>query len=254
MRFVSSYRALRIRRRYAVFVEHLRAEFLGNTRKLLQAATVEKFLGFLKVREIAGNAGTAQFYKAFPGGKPELLKALREEVLPARVGDATPVTSRTVAQLMQLVSDLKDHEEAALVDLREIALEDFEGYFGPESDEVGAIFGNLLAAAREGDREAVGQLRDYYSALTDEYVGVYTILLGAIGRRPIAGLGGVEGFAVLITALFDGLAIRARLGDGASERLSASILPIVAALTVPEDEEEPSDAARLYPTGEHAHA
>lgn len=238
---------------YAWPVEHLRAEFLQKTRKLLKAATVEDFLEFLKVRDIAGGPATTQFYKAFPGGKGELLRTLREEALPAKAGSSMPVTSRTVGQLMQLVNDLKDHEEAALGELREIALEDFDGYFGPEADEVGDIFANLLAAARVGDEEAVEQLRDYYEALTDAYAGVYVGLLGAIGRRPIDGLGGVEGFAVVITALFDGLAIRARLGESAEEQLSASILPIVAALTVAENDEEPSDAERLYGAGERAH-
>lgn len=227
-------------------MQHLRAEFLERTRKLLRGATVDDFLDFLTVRDIAGGPATAQFYKAFPKGRGELLETLRDEVLPAKAGAATPVTNRTVEQLMQLVSDLKDKRETALDDLRDIAVEDFEGYFGPESDEVGDIFANLLAAAGTDDKEATGQLHDYYSTLSDQYVGVYRILLDAIGRRPIAALGGIENFAMVITALFDGLAIRARLGDSAQEVLAASLLPIVAALTVRTEEEDPTDAERLY--------
>ena len=230
-------------------MQHLRAGFLKKTRELLREATVKDFLNFLTVREIAGGPATAQFYKAFPGGRSELLDTLREEALPAKAGLTTPLTNQSVERLMQLVSDLKDRKPGAVAALREVALDDFDGYFDPDSDEVGDTFANLLAAAGKKDTEAEEQLRDYYSNLTTEYVKVYGILLGAIGRTPIPALGGVENLAMVITAIFDGLAIRARMGEPGKDVLAASLLPIVAALTIPEEESEPSDTELLYGAG-----
>jgi hypothetical protein len=227
-------------------MKHLQKQFLDKAKGLLREASADEFLGFLTVRKIAGGSATAQFYKAFPGGRDELLKQLWDEALPAESGEGTQVTTETVLRLMQLVSDLKDRKPEALDELRDVALEDFDGYFGSSSDETSDVLCNVLTATARHDRNASGQLLAYYRVLTSEYVGVYSMLLDAIGREPIESLGGVENFAMVITALFDGLAVQARLGQPAEEVLAATLLPIVAALTVPKEGPSPVPAELLY--------
>jgi hypothetical protein len=227
-------------------MKQLQKPFLDRARRLLREANADDFLGFLTVREIAGGSATAQFYKAFPNGREELLKKLRDEDLPAESGTATQVTTETVLRLMQLVSDLKDRKPEALEELRDIALGDFDGYFGSSSNETSDVLCNVLTATARHDPEASKQLLAYYRALTSEYAGVYSMLLDAIGREPIESLGGVENFSMVITALFDGLAVQARMGQPAEEVLAAALLPIVSALTVPKDEPSPAPPELLY--------
>lgn len=231
-------------------MKHLRKQFVDNARQLLRKASADEFLGFLTVRKIAGGSATAQFYKAFPGGRKELLKQLWDEALPAERGEGTQVTTETVLRLMQLVSDLKDRKPEALDELRDVALGDFDGHFGSSSDETSDVLCNVLTATARRDGDASAQLFAYYRALTSEYVGVYSMLLEAIGREPIESLGGVENFAMVITALFDGLAVQARLGQPAEDVLAAALLPVVSALTVPKDEPSPPPAELLYGVAE----
>jgi hypothetical protein len=51
---------------------------------------------------------------------------------------------------------------------------------------------------------------------------------------------------MVLTALFDGLAIRGRLGDPAEEVLAAAVLPIVAALTVSKERDARTALELLY--------
>lgn len=231
-------------------MEHLQKQFIDRAKGLLEEAHADDFLSFLTVRKIAGGTATAQFYKAFPNGREELLKQLRDEAVPAEVGADTPVTTETLLRLMRLISDLKDRKPEALDELRDVALEDFDGYFGSSSNEVADVFCNVLTATARHDRVASKQLHRYYQALTREYVAVYSMLLDAIGREPIESLGGVENFAIVITALFDGLAVRARLGEPAEEVLAAALLPIVSALTVPKEEPTPTPAQLFFGAAE----
>jgi hypothetical protein len=226
----------------------LQEQFLDRARALLRDASAEDFLSFLTVREIAGGSATAQFYKAFPKGREQLLEQLWDEAAPAETGAATPVTTETVLRLGRMVSGLKDREPKALEELLAIALEDFDGYFGPGSDETSDIVCNLLIAAARRDPKAGEQILSYYQALMRDYVGVYGLLLDAVGREPIESLGGIENFAMVITALFDGLAVRARLGEPADEVLSAVLLPIIAVLTAPKGEAAPTPTELLYGT------
>lgn len=222
---------------------------MRRARDRVRKATFEDFLGFLTVREIAGGSATAQFYKAFPGGREELLKLLKDEAAPPEIGTSTPVSSETLLELMQLVSDLKDRKPEAIDGLRDIALKDFDGYFGPDENGAGQasdILCNLMAAAARQDPKAKKQLKSFYEELTKEYVAVYTPLLAAVDREPIADLNSIERFAIVITALFDGLAMRERMGDPAKEILGAVLLPIVSALTVSKESSTPSDAELLY--------
>jgi hypothetical protein len=222
---------------------------LETARQLVREATFEDFLEFLTVREIAGSSATAQFYKAFPRGKSQLLEVLKNEAAPPEIGSSTPVSSETLLELMQLVSDLKDRKPEAIDGLRDVALKDFDGYFGSGENgagDVNDILCNLMAAAAREDPEAKDQLKSFYAELTKEYVAVYTPLLAAVDREPIEELESIERFAIVITALFDGLAMRERMGDPAKEVLAAALLPIVSALTVEKDSASPSDAELLY--------
>ena len=152
-----------------------------------------------------------------------------------------------VLRLMQLVSDLKDRDPEALDELRSVAIDNFRG--DPEDDGVGGIVAGVLGVAAKRDPEAAGQLRAHYQGLTRENIGVFRMLLEAIGREPIAELGGIENFAMVLTALFDGLAIRERIGDPAEEVLAAALLPIMAALTVSKERETRTAPELLYEAG-----
>lgn len=225
-------------------MKHLQKQFLDRARTLVREAHADDFFSFLTVRKIAGGSATAQFYKAFPNGREELLDCLRAEVVPSDREVTGSMTTEQVLRLMRLVSDLKDQEPEALDELRAVAIENFRG--DPEADAVGEIVAGVLGAAADHDPGAAGQLRSHYRGVTLENVGVYKMLLDAIGREPLPALDGIENFAMVITALFDGLAIRERIGDPAEEVLAAALLPIVAALTVPKERAGRSAPELLY--------
>jgi hypothetical protein len=225
-------------------MKHLQKQFLESARALVRNASADDFFSFLTVRKIAGGSATAQFYKAFPNGREELLDHLRSEVVPAECDATGSMSTGQVLRLMQLVSDLKDREPEALEELRSVAIDNFRG--DPDDDGVGDIVAGVLAAAAPRDREAAGQLRAHYQGLTRENIGLFRMLLDAIGREPIAELGGIDNFAMVLTALFDGLAIRGRLGDPAEEVLAAAVLPIVAALTVSKERDARTALELLY--------
>jgi hypothetical protein len=229
---------------YAVLMKHLQKQFLDKARVLVREARADDFFSFLTVRKIAGGTATAQFYKAFPNGREELLDCLRAEVVPAEIDATGSMTTEQVLRLMQLVSDLKDREPEALEELRSVAIDNFRG--DPEDDGVGTIVAGVLAVAAKHDQDAAKQLRSHYQGLTGENIGVFCMLLDAIGREPIPQLGGIENFAMVMTALFDGLAVRERIGDSAEEVLAAALLPIVAALTVSKKRDTRSAPELLY--------
>jgi AcrR family transcriptional regulator len=223
-----------------------RQKYLAKAREALRDATLQDFLDFLTVRRIAGGSATASFYKAFPGGRDELLDELANEAMPTGAGSSIPVTAETAARLMRLVSDLKDQKGEAIDELQEIALANFDGYFHSESTEVDDIVINLVVAAARRDPKARQRLSEYYGSITAEYVNVYSELLHAIDREPIESIGSLEDFATVITALFDGLAIRARMGADAKEILAAALLPVFAALTTKVGSPAPSPQDLLY--------
>jgi hypothetical protein len=233
--------------------EDPRHRYLERARDALRGALLRDFLGFLTVRRFAGGSATARFYDAFPvrrggaqGGRAELIHDLTTDATPTDIAGDAPITTRTALRLMRLVADLKDRKPEALAELTAIAVEDFELNFDSEENAAGDTLRLLMLAAARADPDARRRLREYYSALTDAHAGPEAALLMALGREPIASVGSVENFAAIITALLDGLAVRARIGEPARELLEAALLPIVAALTVPAGAQAPSPQELLY--------
>jgi hypothetical protein len=231
-------------------------KYLARAREALRTATLDDFLGFLTVRRFAGGSATARFYDAFPvvmsadgttrGGRSELLEMLKRESAPTEIETDAPVTTTTLLRLLKLISDLKDRNPTALDEMKAIALDDFDGYYGSPEEHPHDVMSNLMAAAARQDPEARERLAVYYRALTQAYVGTYEALLLAFDREPIDSIGSVDNLAIVITALYDGLAVRARVGEPARELLSNVLLPIVAALTVPVGKPSLSDAELLF--------
>jgi hypothetical protein len=222
--------------------------FLKAAREILRSATLDELLDFITVRRIASGSASAAFYAAFRGGREELLADLKEETAPAQVGNYTPVTVRTVSRAMQLVTDLQTGDQGrqrqAVEELQAVALSSFDGRFDTETQEASDFMRGLMATVAGYDREAASRLGRYHEALIGEYASLFGSLLTALGREPIPALGSVESLVTVISALYDGLAVRAKVGDSGRELLEAVLLPLMVALTVPvgKDPRDPVEA------------
>jgi hypothetical protein len=235
----------------------LQERFLNRVRDALRAATLDDFLSFLTVRAIADGA-SAQFYEAFPnpkdsprGGRDGLIDALKDQAAPTDIATDAPVTAQTSWRLVELVPRIGGRDDAALEDLLDIAVDDFDGYFSNDDSAAADVLNQLMVAAARSDPDARDRVASYYKALTSNYASIEGMLLTVLNREPIPALGSAERFATVITALYDGLAIRARIddpqqGDSARDLLRAVLIPIIAALSVPVGEATPSHAEMLF--------
>jgi hypothetical protein len=235
--------------------EDPKARYLQRAKTALRTAKLDDFLKFLTVRRFAGGSATARFYDAFPvprggdtGGRAELLELLKKDAAPTDILSGAPVTAETTLRLMRLVNDLKDRKPEAVDELKAVAMQDFDGYFNTEDNAAIDVLNLLMVAAARSDPDARERLVAAYDALMDNYSGLESALLTAIGREPIPALGSMRNFAAIITALYDGLAIRARMGESENAKalLQAALLPIVAALTVPIGSEAPPETEMLF--------
>jgi hypothetical protein len=225
--------------------------YLDRAKEALRTATLDDFLRFLTIRRFAAGSATARFYDAFPverggeGGRAALLAQLKLEAAPTDIATGAPVTTETTLRLMRLVNDLKDRKPEALDELKKVAMQDFEGYFATDETAALDVLNLLMVVAARADKDARDRLVAYYGALMENYGGLESALLTAVGREPMPSIGPM-GFATIITALYDGLAIRARMGEDVLQLLDASLLRIVVALTVPIGTEAPSESELFY--------
>jgi hypothetical protein len=208
-----------------------RERYLEEARSALRNASLDELLGFISVRRIVGGTATASFYQAFPGGREELLRALKDEAAPAEVGVSTPVTVGTVAKAMRLVAALKDEDPDALEELRDVALTNFEETIDSEEGKAKHVLRGLMGTVALADPEAREQLRRFYDVLAEEYGRLFDQILAALDREPIEPIGSVDELTMTILAMYAGLSLRSRVGQPGKELLAVTLLPVLAALT-----------------------
>lgn len=219
--------------------------YLAAARKALQEATVDDLLAFISVRRIVGGTATAAFYQAFPGGREQLLEELKREAAPETVGVSTPVTVGTISRAIQLVTDLKDGRRSAVEQLREIALANFDENVDTDQGQAAHVLRGLMAAVADADEESRERLDRFYDVLAAEYADLLTGILAALGREPTEGIPSVLDLTRVITSIYGGLAVRSRLGQPGKALLAATLLPILAALTVPAGEPSEDPVEKL---------
>ena len=162
--------------------DDVKERYLAEAREALRSATLDDLLSFISVRRIVGGTATAAFYQAFPGGRKELLSELKREAAPEQIGVSTPVTVETLARAMRLVAALKDEDQAALMELREVALTNFEENIDSETGEAKHVLRGLMGAVALADDEAREQLRHFYDVLAEEYAHLFDEILAMLER------------------------------------------------------------------------
>ena len=228
--------------------------YLTRAYDVIRAARVADLLQFVSLRAVAGSA-TARFYDAFPGRREQLLAALQDyatDVAHASAGVTNPVLRR----LMRLVAALKDREPDAIKALKQFAGDEFDSYFRTGGDEEAREFvRNVMVAAAANDPEAQRRLKAYYDSTTGAYGELCKVLLEAVDRRPVQSIGSVDRFAIVVSALYDGLGTLARIEgvDYARSVLIDALIPVVVGLTEP-IQEPPStttEAEMLFGPPQH---
>jgi hypothetical protein len=216
----------------------------------ISEATVDNLLHFIALRDVVGSA-TARFYEAY-SSRAELLEALQDDaadVVQATAGAATP---ETITRFMQLVVDLKEKRPEAVETLKQLARDEFDSYFTPGSPQASRdLLRNLMVFAARNDENARERMTRFYSGVTHDYSLLCGVLLEAIGRRPIDRLGSVEAFVTVLSAVYDGLGVLARIEgpERAREILGDTLIPLVVGLTRRIDVPEQDDAQLLFGTG-----
>ena len=211
-------------------------------------ASLTNLLSFLKVADVARGSGLARFYKLFPAsgegtGREALVRALEAEAIAGEVW-------LEVEDAMSLPLLMRDRDKRAFDQLRKLAIGDVKAYSedvdlrGPE------VLRTLMAiAAHAGDTDARDRLKERYERIEPKYASFYRSLLQeALGRKPIPGIDTMERLGLVIAALFDGLVLQHSFHEEAVETLAeATIVPLLGALTYPENAPRPSDSDHLYP-------
>ena len=231
--------------------EELVARFVGRAKDELRGATLSELLAFLTVRRVAPGSALARFYEAFPKdadgptGRDALIERLRKEaVSPPEMS----VTSEVILELLRLQHSLENQSDEAGEGLRMLAQRDFDTYAYGESQRAGEILRTLMVAVARADDIVREDLARFYASLAETYSGAYEQLLAAMGRQPIPEIGTVENFGRVITALMDGLLVRAAFDEPENVRnlLRATIVPLLGALTYPIGFKPPEDRDHLF--------
>lgn len=217
-------------------------------------ASLTDLLSFLKVADVARGSGLARFYKLFPAsteeasaeertGRDALVQAVEDEAIAGKVW-------LEVDDAMRLPLLMRDRDERAFVQLRKLATGDVNAYSEDDDLRGPEVLRSLMAiAAHAGDTRAQERLKERYERIEPLYAKFYRSLLEeALGRKPIPDIETMERLGLVIAALFDGLVLQHSFDEKTVEKLAeATIVPLLGALTYPEDAQPPEDSDHLYP-------
>jgi hypothetical protein len=215
-------------------------------------ASLKDLLSFLKVADVARGSGLTRFYKLFPAGgegrragRDALVQAVETEAITGKVW-------LEVEDAMRLPLLMRDRDKKAFEVLRKLATGDVRAYSEDSELRGPEVLRSLMTiAAHAGDKRARELLKERYERIEPAYGSFYRSLLqDALGREPIPGVDTMERLGLVIAALFDGLVLQHSFDEETVEKLAeATIVPLLGALTYPEDAQPPTDSDHLYPPG-----
>jgi hypoxanthine phosphoribosyltransferase len=201
------------------------------------------YLDYLSVRRLVGGTASRAFYDLF-GSRDGFLAELRAD---ATGPDSSDSINSMLRALVDSLASLSNHDRAAAEKLKDLIEGGLRRWL-EQHDEVRARTRLILIAASPVDAQARSEVETMYQRHVDELVSLYSAILDVLRRRPISALGSVERFATTIAILMDGALLQARFRDPEEvvRLVRATVIPFIAAITVPVGEAEPPESILLY--------
>lgn len=158
-----------------------------------------------------------------------------------------PTARKTWEEVQRILRPLSRRELGVLDSVRTIAYQNIDDALDP-TIEGQLVLGLLVAIAAPHDDQARAAVQAEYDTMTDQLEAMYDGALIALERETIDELpDGSRTLAMLITAIVDGLLLRARIDpDLDAPRLFAdAIVPLIIGLTRHRDDPQPDWYAAL---------